>query len=65
MELKSEKSIKEYLKTQGYKVAEINKAMAIQLDINTQMPEAFTNVFGGAKAGIEMFNDIKNKLDND
>jgi hypothetical protein len=60
----SDGSIKEYLKTQGYKVAEINKAMAIQLDINTQMPEAFTNVFGGAKAGIEMFNDIKNKLDN-
>jgi hypothetical protein len=60
----SDGSIKEYLKTQGYKVADINKAMAIQLDINTQMPEAFTNVFGGAKAGIEMFNDIKNKLDN-
>ena len=60
----SDRSIKDYLKTQGYKVAEINKAMAIQLDINTKMPEAFTNVFGGAKEGIQMFNDIKKKLDN-
>ena len=60
----SDKSIKEYLKTQGYKVAEINQAMAIQLDINTQMPDAFVNVTGGSKVGIEMFNDIKKDLDN-
>ena len=57
-------SIKEYLKKQGYKVAEINQAMAIQLDINTQMPDAFVNVTGGSKVGIEMFNDIKKDLDN-
>ena len=34
----SDESIKDYLKTQGYKVAEINEAMAIQLDMFTQMP---------------------------
>jgi hypothetical protein len=60
----SDGSIKEYLKSMGYKAAEINPAMTIQLDINTKMPEAFTNVFGGARAGIEMFNDIKKDLDN-
>jgi len=60
----SDTSIKEYLKKQGYKVAEINQAMAIQLDINTQMPDAFVNVTGGSKVGIEMFNDIKKDLDN-
>jgi GNAT superfamily N-acetyltransferase len=60
----SDASIKEYLKKQGYKVAEINQAMAIQIDINTQMPDAFVNVTGGSKVGIEMFNDIKKGLDN-
>ena len=60
----SDESIKDYLKTQGYKVAEINEAMAIQLDMFTQMREAFQKVFDGSEEGINMFNDIKKKLDN-
>ena len=60
----SDNYIREFLKKEKYKASEINQAMAIQADINTPMPDAFVNVFGGAKAGIEMFNDIMTKLNN-
>jgi hypothetical protein len=60
----SDNYIREFLKKEKYKASEINEAMAIQADINTPMPDAFVNVFGGAKAGIEMFNDIMTKLNN-
>ena len=60
----ADEGIKGYLKNQGYKAEEINQAMAISIDMNTPLPDAFKNVFGGAKVGISMFNDIKKDLDS-
>jgi hypothetical protein len=60
----SDQGIKEYLKSQKYKAEDINKAMAIYIDMNTKMPDAFVNVFGGSKTGIQMFEDIKKSLNN-
>jgi hypothetical protein len=60
----NDKSIKAYLKSEGFKAAEINQAMTIHLDMFTEMPDSFINVFNGSEQGINMFNDIKESLNN-
>ena len=53
-------AIKTVLKAEGFKTTAINKAMAIQVDMNTQMPDAFANV----KNGFQLFSEIQQGLDN-
>jgi hypothetical protein len=58
----SDASIKEILKKRGFSVAEINKAMVVNIDMQTQLPLEFNRVKGGVTEASEMFNDVRDKL---
>jgi len=58
----SDASIKELLKKRGFSVAEINKAMVVNIDMQTQLPLEFNRVKGGVTEASEMFNDVRDKL---
>lgn len=55
-------AIKIFLQRQGFKVAEINEAMAVPFDVTTNVPMAFGNVPGGMIKGAELYNNVINKL---
>ena len=58
----SDASIKELLKKRGFKVADINKAMVVNIDIETQLPSEFNRVKGGVGEATQMFKDVRKKL---
>jgi len=58
----SDASIKELLKKRGFSVAEINKAMVVNIDMQTQLPLEFNRVKDGVTEASEMFNDVRDKL---
>ena len=60
----SDSAIKNYLKSKGHKVAKINDAMAIKVDMFTQVPDMFNTVFEGRPEGLKFFNNIRNKINN-
>jgi len=55
----SDSSIKQVLKGRGFKVADINEAMTVRVDLFTELPPAFARVEGGIQEAYQMFNDIK------
>jgi hypothetical protein len=58
----SDASIKEVLKGRGFKVADINAAMEVKVDAFTPLPEAFGRVEGGISQGMQLFNEVRQKL---
>jgi stringent starvation protein B len=58
----SDASIKELLKKRGFSVAEINKAMVVNIDMQTQLPSEFNRVKDGVTEASQMFNDVRDKL---
>jgi len=58
----SDASIKEVLKGRGFKVADIISAMEVNVDAFTQLPEAFGRVEGGVSQGMQLFNEVRQKL---
>jgi len=58
----SDASIKEVLKDRGFKVADINAAMEVKVDAFTPLPEAFGRVEGGVSQGMQLFNEVRQKL---
>ena len=58
----SDASIKELLKKRGFKVADINNAMVVNIDIETQLPSEFNRVKGGVGEATQMFKDVRKKL---
>ena len=58
----SDASIKELLKKRGFKVADINKAMVVNIDIETQLPSEFNRVKGGVGEATQMFKDVRKNL---
>ena len=58
----SDASIKELLKKRGFKVADINNAMTIDIGVNVEMPREFSSIKGGVSDAIELFNDTREKL---
>ena len=55
-------NIKEVLKSRGFKVADINNAMTVNIDIETQLPAEFSRVKGGVGEATQMFKDVRKKL---
>ena len=60
----SDASIKSVLQSRGFKATDINEAMRIQMDENVTLPTEFTNIEGGAIAGLRLFSKIKKKLND-
>ena len=58
----SDASIKEVLKDRGFKVADINAAMEVNVDAFTQLPEAFGRVEGGVSQGMKLFKEVRDSL---
>ncbi|MCP4338576.1 MAG: hypothetical protein GY799_06715, partial [Desulfobulbaceae bacterium] len=58
----SDASIKEVLKDRGFKVADINAAMEVKVDAFTPLPEAFGRAEGGISQGMQLFNEVRQKL---
>ena len=58
----SDASIKFLLKKRGFKVADINNAMAIDIGIDVKMPNEFSSIKGGVNDAIELFEDTRKKL---
>lgn len=58
----NDEAIKIYLRRQGYKVAEINEAMAVPFEIGTNVPLEFGNVKGGMLKGVQMYKNVLDKL---
>jgi len=52
--------IKEVLKSRGFKVADITKAMEIEVDALKMLPEAFRAI--GAAQGLQLFNRVEDGL---
>ena len=57
-----DQAIKIVLQKQGYKVAEINKAMSVPLNIMSDIPMAFGNVPGGMIKGATMYKSVIDQL---
>ena len=58
----NDEAIKEYLRRQGFKVAEINEAMEVPFEIGTNVPLEFGNVEGGMLKGMEVYKNVLDKL---
>jgi hypothetical protein len=58
----SDAKIKEFLKSKGFKAADIKAAMQIFIDPNTPLPSEFNRVEGGYQKAIDMFRDVMNKV---
>jgi hypothetical protein len=58
----NDEAIKEYLRRQGFKVAEINQAMEVPFEIGTNVPLEFGNVEGGMLEGMKAYKNVLDKL---
>ena len=52
-------AIRVVLKDRGLTATRISEAVKVQRDLMTTMPKEFGNVEGGAKVGLQLFNEIK------
>ena len=58
----SDASIREVLKSRGFKVADINQALEYQVDLFTTMPREFERIDGGILQSSKLFNDLRTDL---
>lgn len=59
----SDASIRQVLKNRGYKKADIDSALEVKVDLLTTMPKEFERVAGGVQSALQMYKDVKEKLD--
>lgn len=57
-----DESIKLLLKKRGFKVSDINNAMAIDIGVDVKIPNEFSSIKGGVNDAIELFEDTRKKL---
>jgi hypothetical protein len=55
-------SIKELLKSRGYKVKDIDQALRVFIDPDSPMPSQFNKIDGTYEQALDMFNEIRAKL---
>lgn len=58
----SDAAIREVLKGRGFKASDINNALEIRIDLLTAMPKEFERVAGGMQKALQLFTDVKEKL---
>jgi hypothetical protein len=58
----SDASIKVVLQNRGFKAKDIKDAMVVQIDLVTEMPSEFSNIEGGTRVGLRLFNEIRNAV---
>jgi len=59
---RSDAAIKELLKKRGFKVADINEAMVVNVDLTTKLPLEFGRVEGGVQKAEQLFTEVRDKL---
>lgn len=60
----SDAAIKQVLINRGFKASDVNAALAVQVDVFTELPREFANVDGGVVQGMQLFNEVKTELNN-
>lgn len=60
----SDAAIKQVLINRGFKASDVNAALAVQVDVFTELPREFANVDGGVVKGMQLFNEVKTALNN-
>jgi hypothetical protein len=58
----SDASIREVLKSRGFKAADINQALEYRVDLFTTMPREFERIEGGILQASKLFNDLRTEL---
>lgn len=58
----SDDAIRVVLKDKGFRAGDITTAMEVRIDLLTPMPREFGNVEGGANAGVNLFNNVRDKI---
>ena len=58
----SDASIREVLKSRGFKAADINQALEYRVDLFTAMPREFERIEGGIQQASKLFNDLRTEL---
>ena len=58
----SDASIKQLLLKRGFKSSDIDAVMQVNLNLFDKLPPAFANVDGGVKVGLDLYNQVLNKL---
>jgi ribosomal protein S18 acetylase RimI-like enzyme len=58
----SDAAIKQVLLNRGFKASDINNALVIPIDVDTNLPREFADIDGGVQKGLQLFNDVRIEL---